>query len=585
MPDQRTGVHPEPPPVVLRDYALLADGERGALVDPHGGIVWMCAPRWDSDAVLSALLGGAGAYTVGPVDPWHVWGGHYEEGTLIWRSRWMTRAGAIECREALAFPGDPHTAVLLRRIEAIDGPARVRVALDVRARFGACAMENLSCHDGVWEARSGGLYVRWSGAGDARSDLALTLTVPHGGHHDLVLEVSDRPFEQPASPACRLWEGTENQWRGKVPKMEGVLGGRDARRACAVLLGMTSRTGATVAAATTSLPERAEAGRNYDYRFSWIRDQCYVGHAAAAVGPEAFPLLDAAVGFIAERVLTDGPQLRPAYTLDGGIVPDERELPQLLGFPGGGNRVGNGINDKFQLDALGEALLLFAAAAEHGRLEGHHWRAAECAAAAIERRRDDPETGIWELDRRRWTHSQLICSAGLRAVARAGAAGPQAARWTALADSLLARAASDCVHPSGRWQRSPGDEKADAALLLAAIRGALPADDPRSVATLRAVREDLTQDGYVYRFRHDDRPLGKAEGAFLLCNFFTALATRQQGEEAEARGYFERARAACGPAGLFSEEYDVGQRQLRGNLPQAFVHALLMETGARLSAT
>jgi GH15 family glucan-1,4-alpha-glucosidase len=122
----------------------------------------------------------------------------------------------------------------------------------------------------------------------------------------------------------------------------------------------------------------------------------------------------------------------------------------------------------------------------------------------------------------------------------------------------------------------------DAALLLAALRGAVPADDPRSVATLDAVLTDLVEDGYVYRFQHDPRPLPESEGAFLLCGFWTALALQQQGRPIEARAFFERTRAACGPAGLYSEEYDVVQRLLRGNLPQAFVHALLLEASVRL---
>ena len=108
------------PPQVLRDYALLADGERGAVLGPRGDIVWMCAPRWDTDAVFAALLSGPGGYSVTPVDRF-VWGGFYEEGSMLWRSRWVTDHGIIECREALAFPGDPHRAVLIRRVIAVPG--------------------------------------------------------------------------------------------------------------------------------------------------------------------------------------------------------------------------------------------------------------------------------------------------------------------------------------------------------------------------------------------------------------------------------------------------------------------------------
>jgi GH15 family glucan-1,4-alpha-glucosidase len=152
-----------------------------------------------------------------------------------------------------------------------------------------------------------------------------------------------------------------------------------------------------------------------------------------------------------------------------------------------------------------------------------------------------------------------------------------------LADTLVAQTAATSLHPSGRWQRAPGDPRHDAALLLAALRGALPPDDPRSQETLRSFVEELTQDGFAYRFRPDGRPLGEAEGAFLLCGFIVALACLQAGDTVDAVRWFDRNRTACGPPGLLSEEFDVRQRQLRGNLPQAFVHGLLLETAATLA--
>ncbi|MBO0820414.1 MAG: hypothetical protein J2P26_06140, partial [Nocardiopsaceae bacterium] len=134
-------------PRVLREYALVADGERGGLIGPDGTVVWLCVPRWDSRAAFSGLLGGPGGYSVTPADPWYVWGGRYETGTLIWRSRWTGR-GVVECREALAMPADPRRAVLLRRIEAVDGPAKVTVTLDVRGGYGRRRMTGLSFHRG-----------------------------------------------------------------------------------------------------------------------------------------------------------------------------------------------------------------------------------------------------------------------------------------------------------------------------------------------------------------------------------------------------------------------------------------------------
>ena len=222
-----------------------------------------------------------------------------------------------------------------------------------------------------------------------------------------------------------------------------------------------------------------------------------------------------------------------------------------------------------------------AEAAAHDHLDADGWRAAEVAAAAIERRWREPDGGIWELDPDAWTHSRLICAAGLRRIAAQESQG-KAADWLALADAIVADTSRHAVHPDGYWQRSAGDDRIDAALLLPAIRGGIPPDDPRTLATLAAVAEQLTEDGFCYRFRPDERPLGESEGAFVMCGFLMALAHAQQGDAVTAARWFERNRAACGPAGLLSEEFDVVQRQMRGNLPQAFVHALLLHCALTL---
>ncbi len=372
-------------PHVLRDYALIADGERGAVVSPRGDIVWMCAPRWDSDAVFSSLVGGEGVYAVTPAHTF-VWGGYYEEGSLIWRSRWVGSSrteSRTECRDALAMPADPDRAVILRRIVAVDGPARVNVVLDVRAGFGRSPMTDLSRAGGCWTGRSGRLRFRWSGAARARpgdDGLALTMTLPAGGHHDLVLELSDRPLNSDPPDPGPAWAATEESWSAVVPACDDLTAARDARHAYAVLRGLTAGSGAMVAAATTSLPEHLEGGRNYDYRYAWIRDQCYAGLAVAAHGPH--PLLEGTVRFVTERLLADGPDLMPAYTVAGEPIPGER-APRLPGYPGGTVRTGNRVIGQFQLDGLGEALELFAAAARLDTLAEENWQAATIAAEAM----------------------------------------------------------------------------------------------------------------------------------------------------------------------------------------------------------
>lgn len=577
------------PPETLRQYALLADGERGALVGPRGDVAFMCAPRWHDEAVFSHLLGGRGSYAVQPTDGRMVWGGQYEPGSLIWRGRWAVGDSLTECRDALAFPGEPGRLVLLRRVEAVRGDATVRVLLSARAGFGTEPMMLRPVGDDLWAGRTGALYVRWSGAPTAAvcrsadeldGGIELVLDVAAGAAHDLVLEISTRPFDQPPPDPERAWNATRRSWTAAVRPDTGSLAPRDATHARAVLHGMTSASGAMVAAATTSLPERADQGRDYDYRFSWIRDQCIAGQAAARAGDDQ--LLTRAVDFVGARLRADGERLVPAYTVDGDPVFDQRVI-DLPGYPGAPEvRIGNQVRGQFQLDAFGEALLLLAAADRQGILDADGWRAAEAAVAAIISRSDEPDAGIWELGPDRWAHSRLTCAAGLRAIA-ACRRDPRTSSWTHLADRLVADVDRDCLHPSGRWQRSPTKTEVDAALLMPGLRGAVPIDHAAHVATWRTIRDELTEDGYVYRFRQQPGPLYEAEGAFLLCGFLMARATHQQGLAVEAVRWFERSRAAVGPPGLFTEEFDVEQRQLRGNLPQAFVHAAFLEAAHALA--
>src|SRR6202000_1854575 len=247
---------------------------------------------------------------VTPVEQPFVWGGYYEPRSLIWRSRWITTTQAIECREALAMPGDRHTAVALRRVEAIDGDTRVRVVFDPRAGFGRYKPSRVQHAGGIWPARCGPLYLRSSGMKGARprsgGGLRAEVTVPAGDRLDLVLEISDRPLTGPPPAPAKTWQATETAWLETVPDLSGTIADRDACHAYAVLRGLTSNGGGMAAAATTSLPERAQEGRNYDYRYAWIRDQCFAGEAVGAAG--AYPLLDSAGTFVNSRMLGDETQ-------------------------------------------------------------------------------------------------------------------------------------------------------------------------------------------------------------------------------------------------------------------------------------
>jgi hypothetical protein len=449
------------PPEVIGSYAFLGDGERGALIGPRGDVAWLCAPHWDSDAVFSSLLGGESFYAVTPKENF-TWGGYYEPGSLIWRSRWVTNDGIIECREALRFPADPERVVLLRQLTSPDCAQEVNVHLAPLGAFDTEPLSEIHHHGALWTARLGSLWIRWRASdavrvhraaqGGQRWDLAVS--VAPGDVLNLVLEISSSPFEDDPPDPDEAWHATEAAWAEEVPSFDESLDPRGSALAYAVLRGLTGGGGGMVAAATTSLPERAEEGRNYDYRYVWIRDQAYAGEAAAAAGAPG--VLDSAVRFITARLHEHGPDLAPAYRSDGTAIPDQSGL-QLTGYPGASALVGNHVNQQFQLDAFGESLLVFAAAGRLDRLDLEGQRAAEIAAAAIEQRWHDLDAGIWEIDNRAWTHSRLICAAGLRQMARvvSPTSPANASQWLLLADQIVADTSGTSLHPSGHWQRRP----------------------------------------------------------------------------------------------------------------------------------
>lgn len=211
------------PPQAVREYALLADGFRGALIGPRGDVTWLCAPVWDSPTVFAQLIGGRGVYAVTPAEPF-VWGGYYEPGTLIWRSRWTTTSGTAECREALTYPGERERLVLLRRVETQDAAMTLDVVLDLAADFGrASSAKAQRDENGVWHLRSGNLYARWSGAAAAEPDadhrLSFRLELELHTHHDLVLEISEHALAAPVE-ADGAWLATEQRWDADVPRFD-----------------------------------------------------------------------------------------------------------------------------------------------------------------------------------------------------------------------------------------------------------------------------------------------------------------------------------------------------------------------------
>ena len=354
----------------------------------------MCVPNWDSPSVFTSLIGGVGTYAVTPMARF-VWGGYYEPGSLIWRSRWVTDDGIVECREALAFPGDARTCPAptdYRRPGrgSCRRPPRGTVGLR-QGSLVELSRQKASGPPVPVPTMFAGLSGRGARSSRNRRHLTMELSVGAGQSHDLVLEIGlghlpDEPIEPEDA-----WTATTAAWEDAVPPLSACLSPPESRHSYAVLRGLTTSSGGMVAAATTSLPERSEAGRNYDYRYVWIRDQCYAGHAMAAIGD--VHLLGDAVRFVTERLLEHGRRLKPAYTATGEQIPDQRSL-DLLGYPGGFDRVGNRVNGQFQLDAFGESLLLFADASRYDLLDADGLQAGDLAATAISERWTELDAGI-----------------------------------------------------------------------------------------------------------------------------------------------------------------------------------------------
>ena len=264
-------------------------------------------------------------------------------------------------------------------------------------------------------------------------------------------------------------------------------------------------------------------------------------------------------------------------------MPDQRRL-KLAGYPGGSDIIGNWVNQQFQLDAFGEALLLFADAASLDRLDTDGWSAAETAAEAIARRWTEPDAGIWEIDNQPWTHSRLTAAAGLRAIASARPAPGRAADWLSLADAIVADTAATPLRPLVIGSAPPTIRDLTARCSCRACAAPYPrktrVPSPRSPPTPETSHGMATPTGSVRTTGHSatlKAPSCSADSSWRSPRI--SKATRLS-----AHRWYERTRAACGPPQLFSEEYDQTQHQMRGNLPQAFVHALMIEASVRLAS-
>ena len=581
----------------IADYALLSDCRSAALVSRMGSVDWLCFPRFDGPAVFARLLDDdAGHFAVGV--PGAAATRRYLDQTMALETTFRSGSGTAVLHDALAVGrnerghelGAGSPGVLLRRLTCTDGQVEVEVEYAPRPEYGL-VHPLLEPVDGGLAARGGADRLVLSAPADLRVDGATAggrLTLRAGDWACFALHHA-RSWEQPP----RVWsqeeitgrlDDTVAGWRSWSAMHQGYEGPwRElVHHSGRVLQALTYEpTGAIVAAATTSLPETVGGERNWDYRYTWVRDASLTMEAlwVAACPDEA----DKFFGFLAGAAASQlrlGIDLQIMFGIGGERDLTERELPHLRGWRGSRPvRVGNGAWNQRQLDVYGELLGAAQRLDEQlGRIDAATRGFLVAAADTAARRWREKDQGIWEIrgEPRDFLYSKLMCWVALdRAVALAGLLGAEdrVAAWTAARDEIGAAILEHGWSESaGAYTQAFDGDDLDASNLMMAITGFLPGDDPRMKATIDAIAERLTDErGLVYRYRAADGLEGE-EGTFLLCTFWLAQAQALAGEVDRARATFERAAAYANDVGLLAEEVDVGGAEMIGNYPQAFSH-------------
>jgi GH15 family glucan-1,4-alpha-glucosidase len=583
----------------IGDYAFLSDCQSVALVSRAGSIDWCCVPRIDAGSVFGRLIDWerGGYCLVGPAE-----GGEffrkYRDQSLVLET--VLRAGGGEARllDCLVVEPEADEAHLLRVVEGVRGELDLCVEVCPRFDYGEvrpwlrrdgprlhCAIGGndalvISCDADLEPSGGHDLTGRFTVRAGERVRLSLRFSRPH-----LVEQLPPPPrpeeLDRLVEASVRWWD----RWAA-VGRIEGEDAGGMLRSAL-VLKGLTNRaTGAIAAAATASLPEVEGGERNWDYRFSWVRDSTLAVRALAELGFEAEA--DRFRRFIQRSAAGHVDDLQIAYGVGG-----ERRLPEFeLGAAGYGGarpvRIGNTAGTQRQLDVLGELVLLAWRWHRRGYSpDDDHWRfLAELVDAAAERW-PEPDHGIWEVrgTPRHFVHSKVLCWVALdRGIALSEECLRRAPvrRWRAAAAELR-EAVEDRGYDRDRgvFVRAFDERTMDAALLLLPVAGFLEYTDERMVRTVDAIRAELETDGFLWRYRGDEIPGG--EGAFLPCTFWLAECLARQDRYEEARAVFDRAASAANDLGLFSEEYDLKRQRALGNFPQTLTHLSHIAAGAALA--
>jgi GH15 family glucan-1,4-alpha-glucosidase len=585
----------------IADLALLSDCHSAALVSRVGSVEWLCFPRFDSPSVFGRLLDHeAGHWSICPEGPAEVTR-RYLEHTMVLETTFRVDTGRVSLTDTLAVganetghalgAGAPH--LLIRSLSCSEGTVELELSYAPRPEYGLI-YPILSRVEGGITARGGAEWLVLSApvelaiegpSASCRFALGAGQSVHFGLHRSTLRESPARLWGQDeleerlqaTIAAWRSWSKLHQSYDGPWTELVSHSG--------RVLQALTYQpSGAIVAAATTSLPEDVGGERNWDYRYTWVRDASFTMNAlwVAACPDEAgnfFEFLTTA----AATSLSRGRSLQIMFGVGGEHDLSERTLTHLSGWRDSRPvRVGNGAWSQQQVDVYGE--LLDAAHRLEDKLDGLDDDAraflGACADAAASRWRETDQ-GIWEVrgEPRHFLYSKVMCWVALDRAIRLAAvlgAGERVEAWRTVQHEIRTAVLEDGWNEEvGAFVQSFGSRDLDASNLMMPIVGFLPADDPRMLATIEAIERDLTDDrGLVYRYRAEGGVDGLAggEGTFLLCTFWLAEALALAGLSERAREVFEKAIAHCNDVNLLAEEVDEQSGELLGNFPQAFSH-------------
>ncbi|WP_066941942.1 glycoside hydrolase family 15 protein [Microtetraspora fusca] len=580
----------------ISDYALLSDCRSAALVSSDGSVDWLCSPRFDSPAIFARLLDeNAGHWCVGPACPAEITR-RYLDDTLVVETTFRTATGIAVLRDTLALGrrerghalGAASPSALLREVTCVEGQVPITVDFAPRPEFGLIRPLMEPVRGGL-VARGGAQVLTLSCPVELRvrdATARATVTLRAGQRLGLALRIG--PVWEPAPPCWRPWRvhrrigDTAQGWRSwsraharyQGPWQELV--GHSGR----VLRALTfAPTGAIVAAATTSLPECVGGERNWDYRYTWVRDASLTLQALATAACEKeetafFSFLAGA----AAGLLDHDTDLPIMYGVGGERDLSERTLPHLTGWRGSAPvRIGNDAWRQRQLDVYGE-LLDAAHELSPGRFDPLTRSFLLGAAESAARRWQEPDQGMWEIrgPSRHFLHSKLMCWVALdRAVALAPALGAadRVPFWEDTRERIRAAILTrGWNEDAGAFTQVLDGTDLDASALMLPLVGFLPGDDPRVRSTVEAVATRLAdRRGLVLRYRTRDGLTGH-EGTFLLCTFWLAHALALTGQAGRGERVFRTAASHANDVGLLAEEVDQATGEPIGNFPQAFSH-------------